>query len=431
MVAPLVIAAATSLLPLVLKLAPELAKWAGGPKAEDIAVHGAEIIKSITGTTDPQAAEIILNDPQKSVDARIALAKIAAEQQAAEQQAKLDTLRAELSDVASARSQTVALAQADSKIAWAAPIISVVIVVGFFGAPALYAWALREPDQIWLGALIAGFGAVVQFWIGASRSGQQAQQAVERVAQNTADAAHKAAAVAVERAAVVAATEAAKPPQTPQVVLIPPIPASIQAPPSEAVGVEWKQGPYGGARWRLLPEGVHVEGDAGVARTVGEPVTVRKAWSLYGEMMKAECLKRGVPVEIGMAILCTESGRNLNPSATLVEPDQRVSSGIMQVLTATASQMLGRKVDVNELKNPMTSIAAGVAYLQHQKDKTWFDPILSAASYNAGGLYQARPQDNNRFNLRSTGDHLERMIRWYGDVCFVAKADGWFKDASQ
>lgn len=436
MVAPLIIAAATTLLPLVLKLAPELARWAGGPKAGDIAVKGAEIIEMITGTTDPDQAEEILKDPTKTIEARIALAKIAADQAAAEQQAKLDTLRAELSDVQNARSQTVLLAQADSKIAWAAPIISVVIVAGFFFVPAGYAWGGVEPDQIWLGALIAGFGAVYQYWLGASRSGQQAQQAVERVARQSADvsrdtieAARKAAEIAAEKAATAAALEAARATKPPPVVVVPqpPAPAPV-APPADVPAVsEWKQGPYGGARWKLIREGVLVEGDPGVARTVGTPITVRRAWTLYGPLVMAECAKRGVPVEVAMAILCTESGSNLNPAATLVEPDKRTSSGIMQVLTGTASEMLGRSVTVADLQRPEVSIEAGVAYIAYQKSKTWFDPILAAAAYNAGGIYEPRPQDDNRFRLRSTGDHLERMIRWYGDVCFVSQEDNWFK----
>lgn len=273
---------------------------------------------------------------------------------------------------------------------------------------------------------IASYGTqiITFYWTDSALSGDKTE-ALSEALQTSGVQLAEAAASAGRVAAKAADKPPAPAPAPPQVVVVPaaqaaPIPA---APAGEA---EWKVGPYGGARWQVTPAGVIVEGASGVARTVGQPVTVRRAWTLYGALMQAECLKRGVPVEIGMMVLCTESGSALNAAATLVEPDKRVSSGIMQVLTGTASDMLKRSVTVDDLQNPQISIEAGVAYIQHQKKETWFDPILTAAAYNAGGLYPSRQQDSNRFNLRSTGDHLERAIRWYGDICFVAKEDKWF-----
>lgn len=271
---------------------------------------------------------------------------------------------------------------------------------------------------------IASYGTqiITFYWTDSALSGDKTE-ALSEALQTSGTQLAEAAASAGRVAAKAADKPPAATPAPPQVVVVP---APSVAPVKPPVEAEWKTGPYGGARWQVLADGVLVEGDSGVARTVGQPVTVRRAWALYGAQMMAECLKRGVPVEIGMMVLCTESGSALNAAATLVEPDARVSSGIMQVLTGTASDMLKRTVTVADLQNPQTSIEAGVAYIQHQKNKTWFDPILTAAAYNAGGLHPSRQQDNNRFNLRSTGDHLERAIRWYGDICFVSKEDKWF-----
>lgn len=220
------------------------------------------------------------------------------------------------------------------------------------------------------------------------------------------------------------------PASAPPPVVPPPPPAPVVVPvpaPSLAPVVDWKQGPFGGARWKVSPDGVLVEGEAAVARTVGDPITVRRVWAAHGDLIMAECARLRVPVEVAVMVVCTESGGRA--AATLTEPDGRTSSGLFQVLTGTASEVLGRNVTVEDLKDPAVGAAAGIGYLAKQKHLTWFDPVLSAAAYNAGGLYEPRPQDKNRFRLRSTGDHLERAIRWYGDVCFVAKADGWFTKA--
>jgi soluble lytic murein transglycosylase-like protein len=127
-----------------------------------------------------------------------------------------------------------------------------------------------------------------------------------------------------------------------------------------------------------------------------------------------------------VAVICTESKGV--PDAVYVEPDGRASGGLMQVLNTTASDILKRTITVQDLKDPVLNIGAGVTYIYMNKSKTdYFDPILVAASYNSGGIYPPRSQDKNRFNLRTTGDHLERMIRWYGDACYTSKVDGWFK----
>ena len=205
----------------------------------------------------------------------------------------------------------------------------------------------------------------------------------------------------------------------PQVIVVPSGP--VTPPPVEPA---WRRGPFGGVRWHVQADGLLVEGDAAPERTIGEPVTVRRIWSEYNALIQAACAKTGVPAEVVVAVIATESRGIVN--AQLREPDGRVSSGVMQVLTATATDVLGRPVTAEDLHDPALSIEAGVGYIASQKSKTGFDPILVAAAYNAGGLYAPREQDHNRFKLRSTGDHLERMRLWYNDCVAVAKSDSWF-----
>jgi hypothetical protein len=87
----------------------------------------------VTGTEDPIAATAALAvDPSKAADLRIALAKIVTDAKAADRQATLDTMKAQFADVADARKMAVALADSGSKMVWGAPVISVVVTVGFF-----------------------------------------------------------------------------------------------------------------------------------------------------------------------------------------------------------------------------------------------------------------------------------------------------------
>lgn len=202
-------------------------------------------------------------------------------------------------------------------------------------------------------------------------------------------------------------------------------PAPITVPPTVVTDtITWKQGPFGGLRWQVTPDGILDEGEISPARTVGEPVTVRRIWKDFGQHIRAAALTSGVPIELIVTTISVES-RGI-AKAQLTEPDGRQSIGLMQVLLGTASDMLGRTVTAAELNQPQVSIAAGAAYLASQRPKTLYDPILAAASYNAGGLYPPRAEDTNPYRLRCTGDHLTRTKLYYNDTVAVAAADGWF-----
>lgn len=213
------------------------------------------------------------------------------------------------------------------------------------------------------------------------------------------------------------------PPTPPPVVVVPqPTPGGPSAPPVVPEG-EWQQGPFGGQRWRLTDKGVVVEGQSKPQRTVGTPATVKRIWSEYGPLIAASCAANAVPLEIVVACIATESAGK--PRAMLVEPDKRVSVGLMQTLTGTASEMMGRTVTAMELNDPALSIEAGTRYIASQRPKTRYQPPLVAAAYNAGSLRKAREQDDNPWNLASTGDHINRFCQFFGDACAVAAEERW------
>lgn len=172
------------LIPVALSVLPALAEWLGGARAGDVAERAAGVVRAVTGTDDPAAAAAALSDPAKWAEAQIRLAEIAGQER-----------DAYLADVANARAQTIALAQAGSGIAWAAPVVSVVVTLGFFAAVAMVFLVQREWDErtagilnVLLGALVLGFGQVVNYWLGSSAGSKRAGDAVRQIAtQSEAD----------------------------------------------------------------------------------------------------------------------------------------------------------------------------------------------------------------------------------------------------
>jgi soluble lytic murein transglycosylase-like protein len=128
-----------------------------------------------------------------------------------------------------------------------------------------------------------------------------------------------------------------------------------------------------------------------------------------------------VPAELIVATIATESRGNRD--AVRTEPDGRQSVGLMQTLLGTASEVMGRAVTADELRDPETSITAGAKYIRSQRSRTEFEPPLVAAAYNAGSL---RESDRNRWRLASTEEHVDRFCRFYNDAVRVAKEDKWF-----
>jgi hypothetical protein len=169
-------------LPLITTFAPSLLRWLFGPKASTTASAVGAVVQAVTGH-DASTAEGVAGalaaaagDPDKALALRVQLQQLADDATAAERKADLDSLTAQLGDVASARSMTVAMAAAHSAVEWAAPVVSVVVTVGFFfvlwllltGKTSDLAPAQAAIVNMVIGTLATGFATVIAFWLGSS-----------------------------------------------------------------------------------------------------------------------------------------------------------------------------------------------------------------------------------------------------------------------
>jgi len=175
------------LIPIALSLVPEIARWLGGDKAEDTAHAVVNVVRTVTGTDDPQSAmDRLQGDPAAAAQVRVELARIIAEQEAAARAAETDRLKAILLDVQDARHSHAALTTAGSSTAWVGPTLALVIMAGFFGVLYGVIWLGKGADtqgvDLILGALVAMAGAVVNYYFGSS-SGSAAKMGTIELAQ--------------------------------------------------------------------------------------------------------------------------------------------------------------------------------------------------------------------------------------------------------
>lgn len=192
--------------------------------------------------------------------------------------------------------------------------------------------------------------------------------------------------------------------------------------------------------WRLDKKGLYLKatgdganGEIGYENTGGEPSTVRRVWERFGESVERWATGLGVPAELIVATICTETRGD--PDAVREEPgyqsDERtpakVSPGLMQTLISTARDVLGDdSIDRAWLLLPDNSIRAGTAYIAQQWMKTHFDPPKVACAYNAGGIYYNK-STNNRWRMRqypiNSSHHADRFTEWFNDCFRMFEAD--------
>lgn len=149
-----------------------------GQVAATVATAAVQVASQIAGVpiTDEasaqQAAAAIQADPAKLAEYQRAMNEKAIAAMAEETK----RLALDNDDRSSARAQTVALAQAGSAAAWGAPIVSVVVLIGFFAVMVLL-FATPQSDMpertfnllnMLFGALVLGFGQVTSYWLGSS-----------------------------------------------------------------------------------------------------------------------------------------------------------------------------------------------------------------------------------------------------------------------
>lgn len=165
---------------LVLGLAPEIGRWLFGDDGAKTASEVADVVKSVTGTDDAEAAVATLADPEAAGKLRIALAQIAVQRQAeddraaeARRAAELADFKAAIEDKANARSTMLSLASASSSLAWAPAMVSAIILLAF----GLLIWVVltrsvgqSEIANVLLGTLAAMAAKVADYWLGSSAS---------------------------------------------------------------------------------------------------------------------------------------------------------------------------------------------------------------------------------------------------------------------
>jgi hypothetical protein len=143
----------------------------------------ASAAAAITGVSGETAQVVALaKDPAATEAFRLQALSIAAEQQKADQKAQLAFMAAalerqkvEIADTANARQMGVSYAQAGSKMQWAQPVVSVLVVFGFFlalGGMLFYRGTI-DPIvatiiNVLVGVLAGNFSQVCNFWLGSS-----------------------------------------------------------------------------------------------------------------------------------------------------------------------------------------------------------------------------------------------------------------------
>ncbi len=195
----------------------------------------------------------------------------------------------------------------------------------------------------------------------------------------------------------------------------------------------------GGVRWRICPKGVEIENTAMPVT----PAQARRVRAVLADWfpgpLRAEATRTGVPIELLVACLCTESAGDAADAVAAARAERhepgfrsyeatphRVSVGCMQTLLSTAAEALRAPVTAADLRDPAVSIAAGAAYLAAQAGRTRLDPPVVACAYNAGGVYLEEGAAN-RWRMRQypigTGRHADRFCGFFNASVALLRAE--------
>ena len=166
------------MLSVLLDLIPDLAGHLLNGKAKDLANIGTKVAKEVFGTDDQKEVEQLIQlDPKNAETFKAAL------------EIELAKHKLAVEDIQHARDTTVALAKEGSAIAWGAPVVSTLIVLGyFFCTYLLFVQAAEIPSNVFqllnvmFGTLTAAFLAVVHYWLGSSSGSKRAGDAVRQIA---------------------------------------------------------------------------------------------------------------------------------------------------------------------------------------------------------------------------------------------------------
>jgi hypothetical protein len=180
-----------ALVPLAIQLVPEIAKWLFGDTAAKTATAVAQVVQQVTGA-DPSteagvaaASAVLQGKPELASRLQVEIAQIAAAREKEQRDADAASLAAQLADVANARQQTVALAQAKSSLQWA-PVVVSIVVLATFGTVMFLAITRALPAgsetilNMLLGTLAAMAANVVSYWVGSSAGSAQKTELLYR-----------------------------------------------------------------------------------------------------------------------------------------------------------------------------------------------------------------------------------------------------------
>lgn len=442
------------LIGLAITLVPQLLQFFAGDKGGQIGKKVTDAVADVTKTrSTEEAIKKVNEDPKIKANLQAQLAQIAlAAQRASYEDAQSERDAAYKADLlalqstAGARQAALGFAASGPWNASAPAILSYTVVAGFLVILGfMSAGKLNPPNNdglfqtmnILIGALAAAFATVLNFWLGSSLGSRRKDSVVEYQAAQP-----------QQRAG------GRGPPGDPGPPVELPKPGSMDSGPSgdgsgpRPVGrgpLPERAGSPGplreiipelvkthrhfpnGVSWKLTPAGIAIDG-APPMGTPGEPATVRKIWNRYGGLCASFARQHGVPVELIVATIATESGGD----STARRPEPKIgdeSVGLMQTLVGTARQALGRKnVSGDDLTDAATSIDAGTAYIAQQRKITHWHAPLVAAAYNAGSI-RLDDSDRNRWKLlcypRGTGHHVDKFVAFFTDCMKVSGAEHW------
>ena len=177
-----------ALVPIALTLLPAIGRWLAGDTGETVAQAAAAAVQSVTGASTPHEAQAALDaNPALRMELTQRLAEITADREFNEQQAFLDQMRIVNADVANARQQTIALAQAGSPLSWSTAVVSILAVLVFGLATVSVVFVDLPPRaeilaSVLYGASAAGYAQVLGYYLGSSAGSARKEGALRGVA---------------------------------------------------------------------------------------------------------------------------------------------------------------------------------------------------------------------------------------------------------
>lgn len=170
-------------------VAPGIATAFGGPLAgAAVKILGDKLL----GRPDATQAEVTDALATGTLTGEQIVALKAAEKEFELEMARVDQAReaAYIADTGSARQQTVDLAKEHSAIAWGAPMVSFLIVLGyFFCIWRLFIVQTDMPPNVFqllnvmFGALSLAFGQVCNYWLGSSAGSRRSTDSIRKIAE--------------------------------------------------------------------------------------------------------------------------------------------------------------------------------------------------------------------------------------------------------